>query len=100
VFRRGVHWTGRAHLALIFVPARLRKLRVSGQSVKLVLYGYNVTTDDSGCGTNSQKVYYHAVGVAAEQSGLFALTVTIKSLPFAESMSAEGFQPLSGPCPA
>jgi hypothetical protein len=31
---------------------------VGGLAVKLDIYGYNVTADNAGCGTNSMKVYY------------------------------------------
>jgi hypothetical protein len=31
---------------------------VGGKAIQLQIYGYNVTADDTGCGTNSMKVYY------------------------------------------
>ncbi len=31
---------------------------VGGNAVKLEIYGYGVTADNEGCGTNSMKVYW------------------------------------------
>ena len=37
---------------------RVFSTAVGGKAVKLEIYGYSVTADDEGCGTNSMKVYY------------------------------------------